>query len=926
MKNNQFKKILSVLLAVVMLMATCAIGFSSSAATTTGSCGDGVEYSYDSSTGALEIYYTGEGTGAISVSAYSATSQPWYSYNTSIKSVVVGEGVTSLGAYTFRNCTSLTSVSLPTTLTGALGAQVFYYCNSLTTLAIPEGITSIDLGSLGYTTSLKTLYVPTTLTSIAKIAFYNTGNSSLTIYYSGTSAQYSANIDVSDVNSSNQDTQYTTASFVYNFVPSGTFSAVSVASTCNVLGTDIYTCSTTGLKYFVESTTYGAHAYNETADGVEPTIPTCTHGTGYTYTCTVCQEAIVIYGDDIDPTNHSGTQRKYIDENGEVQTYWTCCETTSYITDLADLMTEYSDAVTTFTTTTGTQVNALKDSGYQTYSYTFSSYETYAQLVEIFELIQLSTLEIIENSEEGYSTEIFSADECDFDGWNSYKIRDELIAQIQALTDLDDSTISNFFTYIILGANSSSYVPTKNAAAYTTQHDTAYIATTISTTDYEGFYSSGSSYSDLSTSTTLKIDMSLKTGLINSTTYCIMTVDSAAGVTVTKTTDTSMLTFTSAADSYIAALTAFNESYPTAQELFAAGDDADYSAVTSAQAALTSVASGADLDTLFSDNEEYQAYTEKVKAIDEHQGSHTTHIETVDATCCSYSKTTTVCEDCSFVSVVYGTEYDTNNHLYATQDTVVVEPTCTQSGGTYTYWYCCETIEDTQVVTGSEIAATGHDYVVTEEIVATCCSYSQTTQTCKTCGDEVVTIGEEYDENNHAYDDGVYTSSETCLDAGYTTYTCTNENCLAEKVVYDTAVGHSYVLNEESSYDATCEADGYHLYECENCDDYYTEITDATGHYYFYLVSTVDGTCGTVETKTYKCYDCDATITYELDYDYTNHVDSDGDGYCDCTPKVETDDSDDSDDSEASTSFWSNIIDWINELIEKIIALFSFSS
>ena len=74
------------------------------------------------------------------MSNYSSSSQPWYSIRNSIKTVIIGEGVTSIGRYAFQSM-GITSVSLPQTLT-SIGEWCFSYTN-IASIVFPSSLTSI---------------------------------------------------------------------------------------------------------------------------------------------------------------------------------------------------------------------------------------------------------------------------------------------------------------------------------------------------------------------------------------------------------------------------------------------------------------------------------------------------------------------------------------------------------------------------------------------------------------------------------------------------------------------------------------------------------------------------------------------------------------------------------------------------------------
>ena len=65
----------------------------------------------------------------------------------------VATAVTSIAANAFKNCTGLTSVSIPESIT-SIGSDAFKNCTSLTTVTIPEGVTTIGSSAFSGCTSL----------------------------------------------------------------------------------------------------------------------------------------------------------------------------------------------------------------------------------------------------------------------------------------------------------------------------------------------------------------------------------------------------------------------------------------------------------------------------------------------------------------------------------------------------------------------------------------------------------------------------------------------------------------------------------------------------------------------------------------------------------------------------------------------------
>ena len=133
------KKLISILLSAILLSTViCAAPFTVSAAVeetevvgassgTTGDC----TWTLDSN-GTLTI----SGNGNMGNYDYTA---PWGS---NIKSVVIENGVTSIGKYAFNGCTGLTSVEIPDSVT-SIGEYAFNGCTGLTSVTIGNGVTSI---------------------------------------------------------------------------------------------------------------------------------------------------------------------------------------------------------------------------------------------------------------------------------------------------------------------------------------------------------------------------------------------------------------------------------------------------------------------------------------------------------------------------------------------------------------------------------------------------------------------------------------------------------------------------------------------------------------------------------------------------------------------------------------------------------------
>ena len=90
----------------------------------------------------------------------------------SLTSVTIGSGVTSIGEKAFYNCDSLTSITILNSVT-SIGDWAFGNCVSLTSVTIPNSVTSIGNDAFACCYSLKSITIPNSVTSIGKYTFHN---------------------------------------------------------------------------------------------------------------------------------------------------------------------------------------------------------------------------------------------------------------------------------------------------------------------------------------------------------------------------------------------------------------------------------------------------------------------------------------------------------------------------------------------------------------------------------------------------------------------------------------------------------------------------------------------------------------------------------------------------------------------------------
>ena len=173
---------LTMTLMLVMLTATTAWADDS------GTCGaagneNNVTWSFVSSTQTLTI----SGSGPMADFSNVNEDQPWKDYRDNITSVVIGDGVTTIGKNAFYLLKVLNSpVTIPSGVT-SIGEQAFRKCEALPSVTIPAGVTSIGNYAFQKCESLTSIIIPNSVTTIGNNAFSSSGLTSVIIPSSVTS-------------------------------------------------------------------------------------------------------------------------------------------------------------------------------------------------------------------------------------------------------------------------------------------------------------------------------------------------------------------------------------------------------------------------------------------------------------------------------------------------------------------------------------------------------------------------------------------------------------------------------------------------------------------------------------------------------------------------------------------------------------------
>jgi hypothetical protein len=130
-----------------------------------GWAGDNITWSL-SADGTLTFDGTGE------MWDFESGKSPWWDHRLSIETVVIPDGVTSIGQYAFYDCDNLTEITIPDGVK-TIGEAAFSDCVGLTKVTIGDGVTTIGVGAFGYCGALKAITIPDGVTTIESHAFYD---------------------------------------------------------------------------------------------------------------------------------------------------------------------------------------------------------------------------------------------------------------------------------------------------------------------------------------------------------------------------------------------------------------------------------------------------------------------------------------------------------------------------------------------------------------------------------------------------------------------------------------------------------------------------------------------------------------------------------------------------------------------------------
>ncbi len=143
---------------ILVLLAGLCLYAAASAETLSGSCGPNATWTLDDS-GKLTISGSGE-----------MTSNPWSNYKDSIKSIVIGNGITNIISEAFQECSNLKNADIPSSVK-TIGNSAFQNCTSLSSVIIPGSVTSMGSQAFSMCTRLSSIVIPRSVVNLGDWTF-----------------------------------------------------------------------------------------------------------------------------------------------------------------------------------------------------------------------------------------------------------------------------------------------------------------------------------------------------------------------------------------------------------------------------------------------------------------------------------------------------------------------------------------------------------------------------------------------------------------------------------------------------------------------------------------------------------------------------------------------------------------------------------
>lgn len=189
MKKRLFSTLLVFCMVLTLLPGAARANEKEEGTIASGKCGEnltwtliGSEYSGNYT---LAINGSGDMSDYASGQIYNTNAPPWASWRSDITSVIIDNGVTSIGHSAFWQC-ALTDIDIPDSVT-SIGSSAFLECHQLKNIDIPNSVTIIGDSAFSSCDSLESVNIPDSVIRIGSDSFAGAPLASVSIPCSVTS-------------------------------------------------------------------------------------------------------------------------------------------------------------------------------------------------------------------------------------------------------------------------------------------------------------------------------------------------------------------------------------------------------------------------------------------------------------------------------------------------------------------------------------------------------------------------------------------------------------------------------------------------------------------------------------------------------------------------------------------------------------------
>lgn len=162
MKKRFLQLIFSFSVVIALILSTTIV--IAAATTASGTFGNDLTWELDSG-GTLVISGIGD------MSWLSSNDVPWKSNASSVKKVIINNGITNIGVSAFSGCSNLTNITIPKSVS-KIERWAFSGCKNISNIVLPDTLVSIGDNAFRGCDSLKSINLTNSITNIGEYAFF----------------------------------------------------------------------------------------------------------------------------------------------------------------------------------------------------------------------------------------------------------------------------------------------------------------------------------------------------------------------------------------------------------------------------------------------------------------------------------------------------------------------------------------------------------------------------------------------------------------------------------------------------------------------------------------------------------------------------------------------------------------------------------